>query len=143
MSSALIICAIIWFCIKKIWSNARFIFLGFFPEDQQWRPLTAMILAEISREAGIPPGVWNTINGFGDEAGKALTEHPAIRAVALVGESATEEELREFCKGRIAHFKIPRYIWFVDEFPMTVTGKLQKFRMREIAMEKLQARAGN
>jgi 5-carboxymethyl-2-hydroxymuconic-semialdehyde dehydrogenase len=52
-------------------------------------PLTAMILAEISREAGIPPGVWNTINGFGEEAGKALTEHPAIRAVALVGESAT------------------------------------------------------
>jgi 5-carboxymethyl-2-hydroxymuconic-semialdehyde dehydrogenase len=52
-------------------------------------PLTAMILAEISREAGIPAGVWNTVNGFGEVAGKALTEHPAIRAVALVGESAT------------------------------------------------------
>ncbi len=53
------------------------------------------------------------------------------------GETATEEELKTFCKGKIAHFKIPEYIWFVDEFPMTVTGKLQKFRMREIAMSKL------
>jgi fatty-acyl-CoA synthase len=37
-----------------------------------------------------------------------------------------------------AHFKIPRYIWFVDTFPMTVTGKLQKFKMREIALGKMQ-----
>ena len=51
--------------------------------------------------------------------------------------TATEEEIHEFCEDRIAHFKIPKYIWFVDEFPMTVTGKLQKFRMREIALEKL------
>jgi fatty-acyl-CoA synthase len=51
--------------------------------------------------------------------------------------TATEAEIRDFCKDRIAHFKIPKYIWFVDEFPMTVTGKLQKFRMREIAIEKL------
>jgi fatty-acyl-CoA synthase len=55
--------------------------------------------------------------------------------------SATEEEIREFCEDRIAHFKIPKYIWFVDEFPMTVTGKLQKFRMREIALEKLKPEA--
>jgi fatty-acyl-CoA synthase len=54
------------------------------------------------------------------------------------GEQATEAEIRAFCKGRIAHFKIPEYIWFVDEMPMTVTGKLQKFRMREIALERLQ-----
>jgi len=53
------------------------------------------------------------------------------------GETMSEEELREFCKGEIAHYKIPRYIWFVDEFPMTVTGKLQKFRMREMALEKM------
>jgi fatty-acyl-CoA synthase len=53
------------------------------------------------------------------------------------GEQATEEEIRAYCKGRIAHYKIPEYIWFVDEFPMTVTGKLQKFRMREIAIERL------
>jgi len=53
------------------------------------------------------------------------------------GEIATEEEIRAFCKGKIAHYKIPHYIWFVEEFPMTVTGKFQKFRMREIAMEKL------
>jgi fatty-acyl-CoA synthase len=48
------------------------------------------------------------------------------------GETATEEGLREFCRGKIAHFKIPQYIRFVEEFPMTVTGKIQKFRMREI-----------
>ena len=53
------------------------------------------------------------------------------------GETATQEEIREFCKDRIVHFKIPKYIWFVDEFPMTVTGKLQKFRMRELAIEKM------
>ena len=53
------------------------------------------------------------------------------------GEKVSEDEIREFCKEKIAHFKIPKYIWFVDEFPMTVTGKLQKFRMREIALEKL------
>jgi fatty-acyl-CoA synthase len=51
--------------------------------------------------------------------------------------TTTEAEIRDFCKDRIAHFKIPKYIWFVDKFPMTVTGKLQKFRMREIAIEKL------
>jgi len=53
------------------------------------------------------------------------------------GETATEDEIRAYCKGRIAHYKVPRHIWFVAEFPMTVTGKLQKFRMREIAAEKL------
>ncbi len=52
-------------------------------------PLSAMLLADISNEAGIPPGVWNTVNGFGEVAGKTLTEHPAIKAVALVGETAT------------------------------------------------------
>ncbi len=52
-------------------------------------PLSAMILAEIAHAAGIPDGVWNTVNGFGEVAGKRLTEHPAVRAVALVGESAT------------------------------------------------------
>jgi fatty-acyl-CoA synthase len=55
------------------------------------------------------------------------------------GERATEDEIRSYCKGKIAHFKIPQHVWFVDEFPMTVTGKLQKFRMRELALEKLKA----
>lgn len=53
------------------------------------------------------------------------------------GEQATEDEIKSFCKDQIAHFKIPRYVWFVDDFPMTVTGKVQKFRMREIASAKL------
>ena len=56
------------------------------------------------------------------------------------GEEASEEELRDYCKEQIAHFKIPKHIWLVDEFPMTVTGKLQKFRMREIALGKLNSK---
>lgn len=47
------------------------------------------------------------------------------------GTSASEEEIRAFCRGRITHFKIPRHVRFVDTFPMTVTGKVQKFIMRE------------
>ncbi|MBI3697520.1 MAG: AMP-binding protein [Acidobacteria bacterium] len=53
------------------------------------------------------------------------------------GETTTEEEIREFCRGKIAHFKIPQYIRLVDSFPMTVTGKIQKFRIRE---QEIQAR---
>lgn len=52
-------------------------------------PLTARLLVEIAEEAGLPPGVLNTVNGFGEEAGKALCEHPKIRAIAFVGESRT------------------------------------------------------
>lgn len=52
-------------------------------------PLTARLLVEIAEDAGLPPGVLNTVNGFGDEAGRALTEHPLIRAIAFVGESRT------------------------------------------------------
>ncbi len=51
------------------------------------------------------------------------------------GESMTEEELRAHCRGRIAHFKIPQYVRFVDSFPMTVTGKIQKFRIREMEIQ--------
>jgi fatty-acyl-CoA synthase len=47
------------------------------------------------------------------------------------GESAAEDEIRAFCKDRIAHFKVPQYIRFVDAFPMTLSGKVQKFRIRE------------
>jgi fatty-acyl-CoA synthase len=53
------------------------------------------------------------------------------------GESATPEELRDFCRDKIAHFKIPRYFKFVDAFPMTVTGKIQKFVMRQQSIEEL------
>ncbi|MCB1386087.1 MAG: 5-carboxymethyl-2-hydroxymuconate semialdehyde dehydrogenase [Nitratireductor sp.] len=52
-------------------------------------PLTARLLVEIAEAAGLPPGVLNTVNGFGEEAGKALTEHPLIKAIAFVGESRT------------------------------------------------------
>jgi fatty-acyl-CoA synthase len=53
------------------------------------------------------------------------------------GASPDTEELREFCRGRIAHYKIPRYVKLVDAFPMTVTGKVQKFKMREQAIDEL------
>jgi len=53
------------------------------------------------------------------------------------GATLTADELREFCRGQIAHFKVPRYFKFTDEFPMTVTGKVQKFKMREQAIEEL------
>jgi fatty-acyl-CoA synthase len=53
------------------------------------------------------------------------------------GHALTEDEIREFCRGQIATFKIPRYIRFVSEFPMTVTGKVQKFRMQELMQSEL------
>ncbi|MCF2911363.1 AMP-binding protein [Halomonas sp. Cn5-12] len=59
-----------------------------------------------------------------------------VKLNATAGE-ITGEDLREYCKGKITHFKIPRYFKFVDAFPMTVTGKIQKFKMREISIEEL------
>ena len=66
---------------------------------------------------------------YGEEIVAWIKLHP--------GHSATVEELQAWCKARIAHFKVPRYIRFVDEFPMTVTGKVQKFRMREVSIVEL------
>jgi fatty-acyl-CoA synthase len=61
-----------------------------------------------------------------------------LAAVRLrAGASISEEELREFCRGKVAHYKVPRYVRFVDEFPMTVTGKVQKYKMREEAVSAL------
>ncbi|CAB3765201.1 AMP-binding protein [Paraburkholderia humisilvae] len=57
--------------------------------------------------------------------------------VLRAGEHATAEEVQAFCRGQIAHYKVPRYIRFVDELPMTVTGKVQKFVMRERMIEEL------
>jgi fatty-acyl-CoA synthase len=53
------------------------------------------------------------------------------------GASLTGEEIRAYCKGKIATYKIPRYYKFVDSFPMTVSGKVQKFKMRETAIHEL------
>ena len=55
----------------------------------EWSPLTATLLAEIAHEAGLPAGVWNLVNGLGEVAGRALTEHPDVRAIAFVGGSET------------------------------------------------------
>ncbi len=90
-------------------------------------------------------------NVYPRELEEFLYTHPKVAEVQVVGipderlgevvvawvrlkadEKATEEELRKFCEGKIAYFKIPQYVRFVEQFPMTVTGKIQKFRIREI-----------
>ena len=68
---------------------------------------------------------------YGEEIVAWVKFHP--------GHVANELELQTWCKGRIAHYKTPKYFKFVEAFPMTVTGKIQKFRMREISIEELRA----
>ena len=51
------------------------------------------------------------------------------------GQEATEEEIREWCQGQIAYYKIPEHIRFVDEFPATLSGKIQKYKIREFEIE--------
>jgi fatty-acyl-CoA synthase len=81
------------------------------------------------------PGVADVqVIGVPDEK---LGEELMAWVIAREGESVSEGDLREFCRGPIAHYKIPRYIKLVDEFPMTVTGKVQKFKMRAAAIEEL------
>jgi fatty-acyl-CoA synthase len=95
-------------------------------------------------------------NVYPREIEEFLYRHPKIQDVQVIGvpdqrygeelcawirlhngESATAEEIRAFCQGQIAHYKVPRYVKFVDGFPMTVTGKIQKFLMREQMIEEL------
>ena len=99
-------------------------------------------------------------NVYPREIEEFLYTHPAIRDVQVVGipderygeeiaalviarEPGTidAEDVREFCRGKIAHYKIPRYVISVDEFPMTVTGKIQKFKLRDQAIEWLDLRS--
>ena len=99
-------------------------------------------------------------NVYPREIEEFLYTHPAIRDVQVVGipdERYGEEiaalviarepgtidadAVREFCRGKIAHYKIPRYVISVDEFPMTVTGKIQKFKLRDQAIEWLDLRS--
>ncbi len=95
-------------------------------------------------------------NIYPREVEEFLYTHPAISDVQVIGvpdmkygeelmawiklkegQKATPEEIKAFCKGKIAHYKIPRYIKFVDGFPMTVTGKIQKYKMREESIKEL------
>ncbi|HUE70337.1 MAG TPA: AMP-binding protein [Pirellulaceae bacterium] len=95
-------------------------------------------------------------NIYPREIEEFLFTHPAIEQAAVFGIpdakygeelaawvklksgcQATEQEIREFCKQHLAHFKVPRHVRFVDAFPQTVTGKIQKFRMRDIMKEEL------
>ncbi len=96
-------------------------------------------------------------NIFPREIEEFLYHHPKIDQVEVIGvpdekfgeeiaacillaegETATADEIRDFCRGKLAHFKIPRYVKFVDEFPMTVTGKVQKFILREQLTQELE-----
>jgi len=95
-------------------------------------------------------------NLYPREIEEFLYTHPAVADVQVIGvpdekygeelcawvrlqegQSATEDDIRAFCKASLAHFKVPRYVVFVDEFPMTLTGKIQKFKMREATIEQL------
>jgi fatty-acyl-CoA synthase len=95
-------------------------------------------------------------NVYPREIEEFLYSHPAITDIQVIGvpdekygeelcawvivtdgQSVTTDDIREFCTGKLAHFKIPRYVMVVDEFPMTVTGKIQKFKMRETSIEQL------
>ncbi|WP_372868387.1 AMP-binding protein, partial [Pseudomonas sp.] len=67
---------------------------------------------------------------YGEEIAAWVQLHP--------GHACDAETLRAYCKAHIAHFKVPRYFRFVDQFPMTVTGKVQKFRMRELMLAELE-----
>jgi fatty-acyl-CoA synthase len=58
-------------------------------------------------------------------------EELCVWIVLRPGATATADDIRAFCRGQIAHYKVPRYVRFVDAFPMTVTGKVQKFVMRD------------
>ena len=72
-----------------------------------------------------------------DKYGEELCACVVLRA----GETATEEEIREFCRGEIAHYKVPRYVRFVSGFPMTVTGKIQKYILRQQIADEMGLRA--
>ncbi len=95
-------------------------------------------------------------NVYPREIEEFLYRHPKIQDVQVIGVpddrygeeicawvklrpgvSSTEEEIKAFCREQIAHYKVPRYVKFVDEFPMTVTGKIQKFIMRERTINEL------
>ncbi len=64
-------------------------------------------------------------------------EEVAVWIKLKEGLTASAEEIRDFCRGQIAHYKIPRYLKFVADFPMTVTGQVQKYKMREMAIQEL------
>ena len=82
---------------------------------------------------GSPTGMVEVF-GVPDEK---MGEEIAVWIVLREGHEATAEDIIDFCRDQIAHFKVPRYVEFVDDVPMTVTGKAQKFRMREAMIRKL------
>ena len=92
-----------------------------------------------ARDRGVPPHASEDQRRLRHRRARpATTASRCARGSRLRdGEIATADEVREFCQGQIATYKIPRYVRFTTDFPMTVTGKVQKFRMREIFVEEL------
>jgi fatty-acyl-CoA synthase len=68
---------------------------------------------------------------------RRMGEELCAWVVLVKGAECDEQDVRDFCQGRIAHYKIPRYIRFVDSFPLTVSGKVQKFLIRKQMVEEL------
>lgn len=80
--------------------------------------------------------IWRSSSGSADVQGDGIPdakygEELNVWIIPRTGAALTEDEVRAHCRDRIAHYKIPRHILFIDAFPMTVTGKVQKFAMRE------------
>jgi fatty-acyl-CoA synthase len=95
-------------------------------------------------------------NIYPREIEEFLFTHPSVEQSAVVGVpdkkygeelcawvklktgcACSETEIRDFCRGKLAHYKIPRYVKLVDSFPQTVTGKIQKFKIRELMIDEL------
>ena len=85
------------------------------------------------------PGIVRQVTSTFADLGVTIDDMQTSLRDAPMGDGVLfeAEVLREFCKGRIAHYKTPRHIKFVDDFPMTISGKVQKFRMREISVVEL------
>jgi fatty-acyl-CoA synthase len=66
---------------------------------------------------------------------RKYVEEVAVWIKLKEGAVCCADDIRDFCKGRIADFKVPRYVKFVDSFPMTVSGKIQKYKMRESSIQ--------
>jgi fatty-acyl-CoA synthase len=100
------------------------------------------------------------LNVSPEEVENVLYTHPKIKQVSIVGvpdpvmgevgmafvelkegEKETEEGIIQFCKGKMANFKVPKYVWFTREFPMTSTGKVQRFKLREQAIQEMGLKA--
>jgi len=88
--------------------------------------LYSMSQVEAIEVAGVPS------QKYGEEVGAFIKKRP--------GTDLNEEDVKDFCRGKISRYKIPKYIFFVDEYPMTASGKIQKYKLRELSLELLKGK---